>query len=227
MSYSDPGPKSIEKALEAIRSAQRHIRHKELEVAERRLRKASALLEKALADTSPTAKALDSTNSHTHRHGDGGPKCCGYGRHGRHGEHESCCRCGCRCFSNCNRNGCTSCHRSGSHNGCSLCVGQICFPFSICPATKPIQLRSQKFFTKMSAGTHFGGDVILPASGFVDDNGNLISSFPASYEYVTLYINGVIQQNGVFTVAPSALVISGGATLDGDDPVTLEFVVQP
>ncbi|MCL6547581.1 MAG: DUF4183 domain-containing protein [Alicyclobacillus sp.] len=67
---------------------------------------------------------------------------------------------------------------------------------------------------------------MVPAASFVDDHGTAVTSFPTGYEYATLYVNGMIQLGGTFTVTPSALVISGGAQLDGDDPMVVELVSQ-
>ncbi|WAH45016.1 DUF4183 domain-containing protein (plasmid) [Alicyclobacillus fastidiosus] len=53
-----------------------------------------------------------------------------------------------------------------------------------------------------------------------------MSSFPSTYGYATLYVNGMIQQNGIFTVSPSAIVITGGAQLDTNDSITVELVIQ-
>jgi hypothetical protein len=64
------------------------------------------------------------------------------------------------------------------------------------------------------------------ASSFVDDNGDPVSAFPSQFEFYSLYINGMIQLNSVVSVSPFLIAISGGDTLDPDDPILIEFVVS-
>ncbi|WCK55922.1 DUF4183 domain-containing protein [Aneurinibacillus sp. Ricciae_BoGa-3] len=87
-------------------------------------------------------------------------------------------------------------------------------------------LASQKFFSRVSSGTVVGNDLVIPAVTFTDDDGNNITAFPSVFHYYNLFINGMIQPNGVVFVSPSQILISGGAVLDSDDPIALEFVVN-
>ncbi|MCL6445983.1 MAG: DUF4183 domain-containing protein [Alicyclobacillus sp.] len=92
--------------------------------------------------------------------------------------------------------------------------------------TRPTRrLASLKFLSNVSAGVVSGADLIIPATAFVDDNGNSIVTFPSVFQYYNLYINGMIQLNGSVSVIPSAVIISDGAALDSHDPVLLEFIV--
>ncbi|WP_431308612.1 DUF4183 domain-containing protein [Alicyclobacillus fastidiosus] len=92
------------------------------------------------------------------------------------------------------------------------CHNTYIFYFCCYPHNEPLSLVSQKFFSKTSSGTHLGSELIIPVLGFVNDSGNTITSFPTGYSYTNLYINGVIQQNGTFTVVPSALLVIGEAS---------------
>lgn len=93
------------------------------------------------------------------------------------------------------------------------------------PPNPPIILTSYKYFSKVSNGTIVGSDLMIPANSFVDDNGTPIEAFPALYQYFDLYINGIIQQNGVGSVTTFQLTIKDGSVLDKDDPISLEFVM--
>lgn len=90
----------------------------------------------------------------------------------------------------------------------------------------PQHITSSKFFAKVSSGMRTGDELIIPAASFVDDSGNSVIAFPSNYEYMTLFVNGMVQQNGSFVVAPFAVVVKGGAHLDSDDPITIELVIQ-
>ncbi len=90
-----------------------------------------------------------------------------------------------------------------------------------------LSLTSSKYFSKAGAGTTIGEDLYLPAGSFTDDNGNVITNFP-SYSYFNLYINGMLQPNGITALTSSQIVITGGGTLDPNDPITVELVLlQP
>ncbi|WCK55921.1 DUF4183 domain-containing protein [Aneurinibacillus sp. Ricciae_BoGa-3] len=86
-------------------------------------------------------------------------------------------------------------------------------------------LKSNKYFAPASAGTVAGGNLTILATAFVDDNGNAITAFP-NHAYYSLYINGLIQENGVATVTSSQIVISGGGALDPSDPIFVELGIN-
>lgn len=84
-------------------------------------------------------------------------------------------------------------------------------------------LVSNKFNSTASAGTVVGGNLLIPAASFTDDNGNSITTFPSS-SYFNLFINGLLQPNGVTGLSPSQVEVIGGGALDPADPITLELV---
>ncbi|ASS75832.1 hypothetical protein CIG75_13105 [Tumebacillus algifaecis] len=88
------------------------------------------------------------------------------------------------------------------------------------------RITSRKFFAKVSGGTLAGQDLVIPISSFSDQDGGIATLFPFNYEFTTLYVNGMMQQNGIFAVTHSAIIIAGGANLDQDDPVAVEFIMQ-
>ncbi|WP_340085366.1 DUF4183 domain-containing protein [Siminovitchia sp. FSL H7-0308] len=70
-----------------------------------------------------------------------------------------------------------------------------------------------------------GADLTIPATAFVDDNGDAITAFP-NHAYFSLFINGMIQQNGVGTLASDELTIVGGAVLDLGNPIFVELGIN-
>ncbi|MGE8205287.1 DUF4183 domain-containing protein [Heyndrickxia sp. NPDC080065] len=93
-----------------------------------------------------------------------------------------------------------------------------------CKHKNPISLTSKKYFSKASEGFVHGSDLQISAISFVDDNGLTIKTFPTTFQYFNLFINGMLQENGVGLVTPYELTIKGGFILDKDDPISLEFV---
>ncbi|MFD2168683.1 DUF4183 domain-containing protein [Tumebacillus lipolyticus] len=89
----------------------------------------------------------------------------------------------------------------------------------------PPNFKSKKYFSVASSGTVAGADLVLDAADFVDDTGTAITAFP-SFAFYSLYINGMIQQNGVATLTSSTLTILGGAVLDGGDPITVQLGIN-
>lgn len=112
-----------------------------------------------------------------------------------------------------------NCHHSRCCDDCCHCCHCHHKP-------KPSHLTSQSFFAKVSGGIPGGNNLTIPASSFIDDMGNPVVSFPTTYEYTTLYINGMIQQNGVFIITPSSITVINGAHLDSDDPIAIEVIIQ-
>jgi hypothetical protein len=84
-------------------------------------------------------------------------------------------------------------------------------------------LVSNKFFSTAGSGTVAGGDLTISANRFTDDNGTTITAFP-SYDYFNLYINGLLQPNGITTLSTSEVVINGGSILEPGVPITVELV---
>jgi hypothetical protein len=82
-----------------------------------------------------------------------------------------------------------------------------------------------KYDSTASAGTVTGGDLTILAGSFTDDNGNAITAFP-NHATFSVYINGMIQPNGISTLTSAQLVITGGGALDPADPITVELVIN-
>ncbi len=89
----------------------------------------------------------------------------------------------------------------------------------------PPNFKSKKYFALASAGTVAAGNLTILATAFVDDSGNAITTFP-TYAYFNLYINGMIQENGVATLTSSQVVITGGGALDPADPIFIELGIN-
>jgi hypothetical protein len=82
-----------------------------------------------------------------------------------------------------------------------------------------------KYDSTAGAGTVAGGDLTIAATSFTDDNGNAITAFP-NHAAFSVYINGLIQPNGISTLSAASLVITGGGVLDPADPITVELVIN-
>ncbi|MGE6259263.1 DUF4183 domain-containing protein [Heyndrickxia sporothermodurans] len=93
-----------------------------------------------------------------------------------------------------------------------------------CKQKQSVSLTSKKYFSKVSEGITNGSDLQISAISFVDDNGLPIKTFPTIFQYFNLFINGMLQENGVGLVTPYELTIKGGFILDKDDPISLEFI---
>ena len=87
-----------------------------------------------------------------------------------------------------------------------------------------VLLTSNKYFSKAGAGTTVGENLNLPAGSFTDDNGSFITSFP-SYSYFNLFINGMLQPNGITALTSTQIIITGGGILAPADPITVELVL--
>jgi hypothetical protein len=88
----------------------------------------------------------------------------------------------------------------------------------------PPNLQSKKYFASASAGTITGSDLVIAATAFVDDAGTPVTAFNTSFTTLTLFINGLPQENGAATVTSANLTILGGAVLDPGDPIVLNLV---
>ena len=65
----------------------------------------------------------------------------------------------------------------------------------------------------------------MPANLFTDDNGNAVTQFEIFNPngYVNLYINGVVQEGGIYTVTPNALIFEPvGGTIFAGTPIIIE-----
>ncbi|MGK8828705.1 DUF4183 domain-containing protein [Bacillus paranthracis] len=92
------------------------------------------------------------------------------------------------------------------------------------PIVKPF-IAGRRFVSTAATGTVAGADLTFANTDFTDDTG-AVTTFPASYAYLTLYINGVIQTGDTITgVTTTAATIVGGAVLDGGTPIAIEFTI--
>ncbi|MCU4841470.1 DUF4183 domain-containing protein [Bacillus cereus] len=88
------------------------------------------------------------------------------------------------------------------------------------PIVKPF-IAGRRFVSTAATGTAAGADLTFANTDFTDDTG-AVTTFPASYAFLTLYINGVIQTGDTIT---GAATIVGGAVLDGGTPIAIEFTI--
>ncbi|MED2751881.1 DUF4183 domain-containing protein [Bacillus thuringiensis] len=92
------------------------------------------------------------------------------------------------------------------------------------PIVKPF-IAGRRFISTAATGTVAGADLTFANTDFTDDTG-AVTTFPASYAFLTLYINGVIQTGDTITgVTTTAATIVGGAVLDGGTPIAIEFTI--
>ncbi|PFV76191.1 hypothetical protein COL05_22170 [Bacillus sp. AFS059628] len=92
------------------------------------------------------------------------------------------------------------------------------------PIIKPF-IAGRRFVSTAATGTVAGADLTFANTDFTDDTG-AVTTFPASYAFLTLYINGVIQTGDTITgVTTTAATIVGGAVLDGGTPIAIEFTI--
>lgn len=92
------------------------------------------------------------------------------------------------------------------------------------PIVKPF-IAGRRFTSTAGTGTAAGADLTFANTDFTDDTG-AVTTFPASFAYLDLYINGVLQTADTVTgVTTTTFTIVGGATLDGATPLIIQFVV--
>ncbi|UOB80757.1 DUF4183 domain-containing protein [Bacillus sp. ZJS3] len=92
------------------------------------------------------------------------------------------------------------------------------------PIVKPF-IAGRRFTSTAGTGTAAGADLTFANTDFTDDTG-AVTTFPASFAYLDLYINGVLQTADTVTgVTTTTITIVGGAALDGATPLIIQFVV--
>ena len=87
-------------------------------------------------------------------------------------------------------------------------------------------LASKRFNSTIGAGTGTGATFNILATAFTTDTGTAATTFPASFAYYNLYLNGQLQPGDTSTVTTTAITIPGGDALDAGVPVMIEFVVN-
>ncbi|QQZ10024.1 DUF4183 domain-containing protein [Heyndrickxia vini] len=83
---------------------------------------------------------------------------------------------------------------------------------------------SNRYVANVAAGNVTGSTTTIPAASFSDDSGTVLTSLPtvSANEYFNVFINGVLQQEGLSTLTTTNLTINA-AVLVGV-PVVLEIV---
>lgn len=85
----------------------------------------------------------------------------------------------------------------------------------------------EKYFYELRETERTGGVVTIPATQFIDDDGNVMTGnltpATATNGYYLLFINGVLQQSSLYTVSTdgSQVVINDAATVPVGAPITL------
>ncbi|EPY10128.1 MULTISPECIES: DUF4183 domain-containing protein [Paenibacillus] len=87
-------------------------------------------------------------------------------------------------------------------------------------------LAGRKFSSTIGAGTGTGAAFTIAATAFTNDTGAAATSFPASFAYYDLYINGILQMGDTSIVTTTSITIPGGDALDPATPLIVEFIVN-
>lgn len=88
-------------------------------------------------------------------------------------------------------------------------------------STRPVV---ERYFYKFDSQHLEDGVLTIPANAFVDDQGDPVSSITlitANNGYYNLFINGVLQQEGLYTVSETQVVIQDAADIKKDTPIIL------
>ncbi|MFK4302031.1 MULTISPECIES: DUF4183 domain-containing protein [unclassified Paenibacillus] len=93
------------------------------------------------------------------------------------------------------------------------------------PIIPPFQ-GSKKFVSNILEGTGTGASFSIAAINFIDDAGLTITSFPTTFNYYLLYINGVLQLDNSSSVSATAINLPDGDTLDPSVPIMIEFIIR-
>lgn len=84
-----------------------------------------------------------------------------------------------------------------------------------------------KYFYLLSEDDRTDDVLTIPATGFIDDAGDVmtgnLTTVNTNNGYYLLFINGVLQQSSLYTVAAdgSQVVVNDAATIPIDAPITL------
>jgi hypothetical protein len=91
------------------------------------------------------------------------------------------------------------------------------------PIAYPV-LVSNKYFSYAGEGSVVGANLIISSINFTNDNGDSPSVF-SLYSYFNLFINGILQPNGVVILTPTQVLIVGGGLLEPSNPIIIELVL--
>ncbi|WP_027409780.1 DUF4183 domain-containing protein [Anoxybacteroides tepidamans] len=92
-----------------------------------------------------------------------------------------------------------------------------------------------RFFYITTAETAAGATLTIDAASFLADDGSAVTALPAlatNNSYYNVYINGVLQMDGISTYTPGATSVgslaitvpAGGASIPAGTPIVLEIV---
>ncbi|MFC4599565.1 DUF4183 domain-containing protein [Cohnella hongkongensis] len=101
--------------------------------------------------------------------------------------------------------------------------------------TTTVEPAAARYFYVTTAVTAAGATLTIDAASFFDDTGAAVASLPvlnANDSYFNVYVNGVLQMEGLSTYTPGATgvgslaiaVPAGGDPILSDTPVVLETV---
>jgi len=105
----------------------------------------------------------------------------------------------------------------------------------IATTTTTVVPTADRYFYVTAASTVAGATLTIDAASFFDDTGTAVTSLPAldaGNSYYNVYVNGVLQMEGISTYTPGATgvgslaiaVPAGGEPILADSPVVLEIV---
>ena len=101
--------------------------------------------------------------------------------------------------------------------------------------TTEVDPTDSRFFNVTTGSTAAGSTLTIDAASFFDDAGAAVTSLPTlatNNSYFNVYINGVLQMEGISTYTPGATgvgslaiaVPAGGSGIPADTPIVLEIV---
>jgi hypothetical protein len=82
----------------------------------------------------------------------------------------------------------------------------------------------QRFFYNFDPAHLSGNTLTIPADAFVDDAGDAVTSLTTMATdngYYLLFINGVLQQETLYTVSDTQVVVNDASTLEDGVPIVL------
>lgn len=85
---------------------------------------------------------------------------------------------------------------------------------------------SQQVVALASAGTVTGTTLTILATAFVDGSGDPVTQFPTNSGFYSLYVNGVLQQEGLSTLTTSQISIEDGDQIATSSPIVIQFVAS-
>ncbi|WLD93417.1 DUF4183 domain-containing protein [Alkalihalobacillus sp. AL-G] len=101
--------------------------------------------------------------------------------------------------------------------------------------TTNVDPTNTRFFNVTTAQTNAGSTLTIDAADFFQDDGTAVTALPTlatDNSYYNVYVNGVLQMDGLSTYTPGATAVgslaitvpAGGDPILADSPVVLEVV---